>query len=158
MQFWDYKDDGLSDVKKKTWLSAMVAKSHYLFRKYMGAVDQSDVKASIMGLTMEGTPKWHAKQLAFCVESAIASCHSNYNLDPSTQKAEFFMNFHDYFISEMLELSKDFRKYKTKKQRKRKLEELPSDTHLSRSHKKKKPQAVSRHRKTLQYGYATEAG
>ena len=134
MRFWDYKADGKSDVKGKSWVSTMVAKSHQLFRKNLGYVDQSDVKAAIMGLTTELTPKWYQKQFAYLCESAVSSAHSNYNLDPAIQKPEFFTDYHDKFLRELIEMSKNYRTYKILTP-KRKFEHRP--IFQPRSHKKK---------------------
>ena len=48
MGFWDYQDTANSDVKQKKWKKNDVATVHHIFRKHMGAVDQSDVKAFVM--------------------------------------------------------------------------------------------------------------
>ena len=55
----------------------------------MGAVDQSDVKAQIMGLVGAHAKLWSQKQLYFLTESAIINAHANYNLDPSVQPETF---------------------------------------------------------------------
>ena len=77
----------------------------------MGAVDQSDVKATVMGLTSEVTPKWYDKQLAFLEESAVSNAHSNYNLDVIQPcKPETFTDWHDELLVELVEMSKSYRK------------------------------------------------
>ena len=53
MTFWDYIAGGKSDVKLKKFVLNPVAKVHEIFRKYMGPVDQVDVKAHVMGITRE---------------------------------------------------------------------------------------------------------
>ena len=116
---------------------------------YMGAVDQSDVKATVMGLTAEITPKRYKKHLAFCIETAVSSSHSNFNLDKSVDKAEYFIDFHDELLKELLNESKDYRKYK-----KRNSGQI--DSPLQRSHKKKRPTPKARHRKKIEYGMASE--
>ena len=117
----------------------------------MGAVDQSDVKATVMGLTAEITPKWYKKQLAFCIETAVSSSHSNFNLDKSVDKAEYFIDFHDELLKELLNESKDYRKYK-----KRNRGQI--DSPLPKSHKKKRPMPKVRHREKIVYGMASEQG
>ena len=94
MLFWDYIDNGEKDVKTKARVWATVAKVHQLFRKKLGYVDQSDVKATVQRLTGETDPKWYQNQLKFLIESVVSSCHSNYNLDPSVEKREAFTEFH----------------------------------------------------------------
>ena len=145
-------DDGTSDVNKKSWVTTAVASAHYIFRMYMGAVDQSDVKATVMGLTAEITPKWYKKQLAFCIETAVSSSHSNFNLDKSVDKAEYFIDFHDELLKELLNESKDYRKYKLKKLVRNR------DSPIQRSHKKKRPMPKIRHREKILFGIASEQG
>ena len=53
MAFWDYVDEGKSDSKKKVRFKNQVAKAHWVFRNFMGSVDQADVKATVMNLTRQ---------------------------------------------------------------------------------------------------------
>ena len=71
MGFWDYEDTAKSDAKEKKWKKNNVAQVHDIFRKYMGAVNQSDVKAYVMEISHEYTPHWYEKQLAFLVETKL---------------------------------------------------------------------------------------
>ena len=111
MCFWDYADEGPNDVKKKSWVSSLVAKSHYVFRNYMGSVDQSDAKSHVMGLARERVEKWSQKQLAFLVEAAIICSNGNFNLEPRF-KPQTFSEYHTSLIAEFIDLSKNYRKYK----------------------------------------------
>ena len=95
MEFWDYEDTGASEVKAKKHVSNMCAKVHHVFRNYMGPVDQSDVKASVMRLTRELNRHWYEKQLAFLVETSICNAFANYNLDSGIDKKEHFTEFFD---------------------------------------------------------------
>ena len=99
-----------------------MAKVHEIFRKFMGPVDQVDVKAQVMGITRELVSAWHKKQLAFLIQTAIGNAHCNYNLDPSC-KAEFFTEWYNKFLVELHEMSPNVRIYK-----KRKLEETENPT------------------------------
>ena len=90
MFFWDYSDDDFkSDVKKKTWLGAEVAESHHMYRFFMGAVDQSDVKSRVMNLTRELVSYWPQKMLYFLIEASVINSYANYNLDQSTSTEGF---------------------------------------------------------------------
>ena len=136
MEFWDYVPNGKGDAKKKALFSKPVATVHKQFRENMGSVDQSDVKRHVMGLSSEAVVAWHKKQLAFLIESAIGNAHANYNLDPST-KAEYFTEWYNNFLTELLLLSPDLRIYKvsTPTRMKRKMsEEKEPDLALKRSH------------------------
>ena len=62
----------------------------------MGHVDQADVKAHVMGLTMLMSRDWHDKQLYQLIEFSVISSHTNYNLDPHQEiKPEFFTEWHN---------------------------------------------------------------
>ena len=45
MHFQDYVDDGHGDVKTKEYIENTVAKTHFIYRNYMGSVGQADAKA-----------------------------------------------------------------------------------------------------------------
>ena len=155
MLFWEYVDSGEKEVKTKSRVQATVSKVHELFRKKLGYVDQSDVKATVQGLTAEMDPKWYQNQLKFLIESAVSSCHANYNLDSSVAKREAFTEFHNQLLVELLEKSKNYRKYKMKKKR-----GFPSPAPKSdsrRSHKRHKS-SPARHRVEREYGYPTKEG
>ena len=77
----------------------------------MGAIDQSDVKVHVMKLSKEGFPNWHVKQLAVLIENSIGNAHANFCLDPKTTQVEFFTEFYNKLIAELLELSPDYRTY-----------------------------------------------
>ena len=64
MSFWDYEAaSGDSNVKSKNWIFVPnVPLVHNIFRKFMGHVDQADVKAHVMGLTKLMSRDWHDKQ------------------------------------------------------------------------------------------------
>ena len=156
MSFQDYEDlSGRKDVKTKSWITTSVAKVHHVFRMKLGFVDQSDVKATVMGLTQELSAKWHENQLKFLIESTISSVHGNYNLDKGVEVQEFFTEFHNQLLVELAETSKNYRKYNTTSggQKKRRLIQ-PEEP---RSHKKPK-QSARRHRQKLSYGVPSEAG
>ena len=150
MTFQDYIEGGKSDVKRKKFVLNPVAKVHEIFRKFMGPVDQVDVKAQVMGITRELVSAWHKKQLAFLIQTAIGNAHCNYNLDPSC-KAEFFTEWYNKFLVELHEMSPNVRIYK-----KRKLEETenPTPKRLKRQHRKSKLSPARRR----EYGIASEAG
>ena len=112
MFFQDYsEEDFKSDVKQKSWLGAEVARSHQIYRFFMGAVDQSDVKSRVINLTRETVSYWPQKMLFFLIEASIINAYGNYNLDTST-KTEGFSDWFDLFIQELLDISKNYRKYK----------------------------------------------
>ena len=75
MTFQDYIAGGKSDVKRKKFVLNPVAKVHEIFRKFMGPVDQVDVKAQVMGITRELNSEWYKKQLAFLIQTAIGNAH-----------------------------------------------------------------------------------
>ena len=156
MHFWDYDEAAVSsDIKAKSQISTNVAKVHQLFRNMLGFVDQSDVKATVMGLTSEKAVKWYGNQLTFLIESAISSCHGNYNLDPHVHKREGFTEWYSQFLNELIEMSPNYRKYANKNStpaRKPKREERNSGS--KRSHKKGK---ISHRRRSL-YGTPTIEG
>ena len=112
MEFWDYEDTGAGEVKEKNHVSNMCAKVHYVFRNYMGPVDQSDVKANVMGLTHELCRNWYEKQFAFLVETSICNAFANYNLDSGIDKIENFIEFFDILNRDFITLSPNFRKRK----------------------------------------------
>ena len=56
MDFWQYSE-GVADVKSKPRVRSLVASVHKLFRLNLGFVDQGDVKATVMKITAEQTPK-----------------------------------------------------------------------------------------------------
>ena len=105
MQFWEYKDTGESEVKEKGLFERSVPMAHYIYRNFLGAVDQRDVKSHVMAITRERVA------LRFAVECAISAAHSNYNLDP-TVTPEFFKEWYNQFVEELLVLSKNYRKRK----------------------------------------------
>ena len=121
----------------------------------LGFVDQSDVKATVMGLTQELSAKWHENQLKFLIESTISSVHGNYNLDKGVEVQERFTEFHNQLLAELAEMSTNYGKYNTTSggQKKRPLMQ-PEEP---RSHKKRK-QSPRRHRQELSYGVPSEAG
>ena len=104
MQFWEYKDTGESEVKEKGLFERRVPIAHYLYRNFLGAVDQRDVKSHVMAITRERVAHWYQKQLRFAVECAISAAHSNYNLDP-TVTPEFFKEWYNQFVEELLLLA-----------------------------------------------------
>ena len=54
MFFWDYNDINIvADVRKKSWVGAVVAGVHQMYRVSMGAIDQSDVKNTVMNITAQ---------------------------------------------------------------------------------------------------------
>ena len=55
---------------------------HYIYRNFLGAVDQRNVKSHVMAITLERVARWRQKQLRFAVECAISATHLNYNIDP----------------------------------------------------------------------------
>lgn len=74
MYFWEYVEEANishTDVKSKEYVENDVAASHYVFRNFMGSVDQSDVKSFVMGLCRERVSAWHRKLLPFLIEAAI---------------------------------------------------------------------------------------
>lgn len=160
MGFWDYEDTAKSDAKEKKWKKNNVAQVHDIFRKYMGAVDQSDVKAYVMGISHEYTPHWYEKQLAFLVETSICNAFANFNLDSGIEERESFTEFYDLLARDLLDESPNYRAYSTPI--KRKLEER-EEVELSRSnikrvkrsHQKKSP--VTQYRTSVP-GTATEKG
>ena len=91
--------------------------------------------------------------MTFLIESAISSCHGNYNLDPLVDKKEGFTEWYSQFPKELLEMSPSYRKYKTvNRTPKRKLQRATGN---SDSKKKRK---LTRHRNVLQYGHPTKNG
>ena len=82
-------DDGQGDVKKKQDIENQVAKTHHIYRNFMGSVDQGEVKAYILNLSRQKVQRWYRKQLLFCIETAVINSYCNYNLDPGC-KAENF--------------------------------------------------------------------
>ena len=44
MQFWEYKDTGESEVKEKGLFERSVPMANYIYRNFLGAVDQRDVE------------------------------------------------------------------------------------------------------------------
>ena len=156
MDFWQYSE-GVADVKSKPRVRSLVASVHKLFRQNLGFVDQGDVKATVMKITAEQTPKWHQNQICFLIESTISACHGNYNLDSSTDKPEFFTEFYNNFLAELLMASKNYRRYKTSPSTPDIKRKLKTDPQSGSSHKKKKMPTV-RHRIALTYGRATMAG
>ena len=161
MHFWDYIEDANNpnaDVKSKEYSARMVAASHYVYRNFMGSVDQSDVKSVVMGLCTERVSAWHRKQLPYLIEAAIIWAHANYNLDASTTKPEFFTEWHNQFICELLEMSPNLRKYNLQGKtpvKKRKL--ILQEEQLSRSHKKKR-QVKKQKARGRKLGLPTKAG
>ena len=155
MQFWDYvESDEKKEVKSKTLIENWCAKAHSMYREKLGAVDQSDVKATVQGLTSESDPKWYQNQLKFLVESAISSCHANYNLDKTVEEREGFTEFHNMLLVELLERRKEYRTYATKK---RKLSKLQTTPDMKRVHKKLK-RTPSRHRLEQTFGQPSRTG
>ena len=155
MGFWDYQDTANSDVKQKKWKKNDVATVHHIFRKHMGAVDQSDVKAFVMGITREYTPHWYEKELAFLVETSICNAFANYNLDAGIDKGESFTEFYDLLTRDLLEASPNFRTYKTPKKRKLEVEDSKSNSkRLKRSRERKRYRSP----KSRILGTATERG
>ena len=157
MRFWDWVR-GADDVNKKSWELRTVAKVHHLFRNYLGPVDQSDVKSQIMKLTRERVSYWYNKQLAFLIESCIANAHSNYNLDSQTTP-EYFTEWYNKFLAELLQLSPNLRTYKRKPMttnRKRGLEDSPIEVRRRKRshHKTPPPKRVQKGR----YGNPSKAG
>ena len=161
MQFWEYKDTGESEVKEKGLFERSVPMAHYIYRNFLGAVDQRDVKSHVMAITRERVARWHQKQLRFAVECAISAAHSNYNLDP-TVTPEFFKEWYNQFVEELLVLSKNYRKRKIMLSPKKKNYDSPKEKKTPmpsrRPHKKKTQTPRKRHRKKTPYGYATEEG
>ena len=153
MVFWDREEGAKSDVKKKALFKAPVVFSHQLFRNYMGAVDQRDVKSHVLLLTRGSVTVWHRKQLAFLCETAIINAYCNFNIDPSTT-AEGFTEWHSQFVEDLLEMSRDYRKCKQRK--------LVTKESIKKSHKRiqhsKKTTKTKRRRKSSPYGTPTEAG
>ena len=154
MEIWEYAE-GVGDVKCKPRVRALCAEAHKLYRKHLGYVDQGDVKATIMKLTAEQTPKWHQNQIRFLIESAISACHGNYNLDKSTKKKEFFTEFYNKFLCELLDSSKNYRTYNPNlfTPKKRKLEDSSN-----RSSRKKKKLSSGRRKKEEEFGKPTIRG
>ena len=149
MRFWDREEEKFADVMKKSWFTNEVALSHYIFRNYMGAVDQSDVKSHIIRLTRETVSVWHRKQLAFLCETAIVNAHANYCLDPSAP-SEHFAEWFKKFCSELLKMSRNYRKVKTKP--------ATPTPKASRRHRKKVATPRKKRRLLSPYGSPTEAG
>ena len=119
----------------------------------MGAVDQSDVKSKVLSLTRESVSVWHRKQLAFLCETAIINAHANYCLDPSTTP-EHFTEWHNKFVDELLNMSKNYRKVKQK----RPVIPEESSKKRKRPHRKKVSTPNKRRRKASPYGTPTKAG
>ena len=178
MSFWDYEAaSGDSNVKSKNWIFVPnVPLVHNIFRKFMGHVDQADVKAHVMGLTKLMSRDWHDKQLYHLIECSVISSHANYNLDPHPEiKPEFFTEWHNNLIAELIEMSPNYRKYKAVTAGRRKMESpYPSSgSALKRrrpypspgsarkrirfSHKKKTPIKSYKSKKRV-LGTATERG
>ena len=128
----------------------------------MGSVDQSDVKATVMNLTRQTVRKQHQKQMSFLIESAITNAHANYNLDPNCEKQNF-TDWHNHFVQELIDLSPNFRKYKSSKARKREMS--PSAQNINEnvkqaklSHHKRVRSERLRRSTARPYGSATKAG
>ena len=156
MDFWEYSE-GLADVKSKPRVRNLCALVHKLFRQNLGFVDQGDVKATVMKITAEQTPKWHQNQIRFLIESTISACHGNYNLDSSTGKPEFFTKFYNNLMVELLEASKSYRRYKCFPRTPDKKRMFQKGSQGGSSHKKQKITPVQ-HQKGHTYGRATMAG
>ena len=156
MEFQDYvQTDSRKDIKQKQRIVKAVPKVHWMYRNYMGFVDQSDVKSRVMGLCREKVTKWAQKQLAFLVEAAIICSNGNYNLE-TRFTAEFFTEYHNQLCEEFLELSKNYRSYKSPKKRKARNENLPNPKRR-RSHRPRDITAVTR-RRGVPEGTVTEVG
>ena len=136
----------------------------------MGSVDQSDSKSFVMGLCRERVAKWGHKQLAYLVEAAIICSNGNFNLEPRFNP-QFFTDYHNDLISEFIDLSKNYRTYKSSATpskkgsfatpaKKRKREASPSSsTKLRRSHKAKDRSATpKRRRRNIEPGTVSEVG
>ena len=155
MTFWDYVETHeKGEVKSKELIENWCAKSHSMYREKLGAVDQADVKATVMGLTGESDPRWYQNQLKFLIESAISSCHANYNLDKTVRKPEAFTEFHNMLLVELIEQSKDYRVYKASG--KRKLSELQVNPETPRA--RNKTLTPTRHRDVFQFGQPSKSG
>ena len=110
MQFWDYVEtEEANEIKKKGRTCKDVPKSHWIYRNYLGAVDQSDVKSFVMGLCRERVAKWGHKQLAYLVEAAIICSNGNFNLEPRFNP-QSFIDYDNDLITEFLTLSKNYRR------------------------------------------------
>ena len=165
MNFWDYEESsGESNVKSKKWIFVPnVPLVHNIFRKFMGHVDQADVKAHVMGLTKLMSREWHDKQLYHLIECSVISSHANYNLDPHQKiTPEFFTEWHNKLIGELIEKSSNYRKYRAVSGVKRSRESrYPSPGSARKkirfSHKKKTP-TRSYKSKMRVLGTATERG
>ena len=125
----------------------------------MGAIDQSDVKVHVIKLSKEGFPNWHVKQLAVLIKNSIGNAHANFCLDPKTTQKEFFTEFYNKLIAELLELSPDYQTYSSfesaKKRKRPDDEDEKGSEKKTRSHKKKMPKA-RKYQSTK--GLATVAG
>ena len=160
--FWEYKDGGgESEVKKRSWVSAIVARSHMIIRNYMGSVDQTDAESQTMSLTPQRVQKYHHKQLFALIENTIMCVHGNFYLDPST-KPDSFKEFHNNLIKDLLNLSPDCRKYKILNIPKKwnAINELRESKRYKQSHKKKKkPSSTKEYRNRISstYWHATDA-
>ena len=107
----------------------------------MGYVDQADAKSPVMGLCRERVAKWGQKQLAFLVEAAIICSNGNFNLEPRF-KPESFTEYHSKLNGELIDLSKNYRKYRVRSgvPEKRKVSTPPqSISKVRRSHKSRHP-------------------
>ena len=118
----------------------------------MGSVDQADVKAHVINLTRQAVRKWHRKQLLFCVETAIINSFGNFNLDPGC-KVENFKDWYNHFITELLDMSDDYRSYKRSRKRSRSQNSL-----VQRSRRKQETPKRLRRSKILPYGTPTKDG
>ena len=132
---------------------------HRLFRKFMGHVDQRDVKAEVMALTASLERHWGQKQLSFCIESAISCAHGNYNLDQIV-KREHFTRWHNMFVHECLTESKNYRIYKTTPTKRKRSSDVSvsQSKHRKLSHKKRTPKSRRRESAEKPYGVAPSAG
>ena len=127
----------------------------------MGSVDQADAKAYVLNLTRQRVQKWYRKQLLFCIETAIINAYCNYNLDTG-RKSEGFKDWNELFISELLDMSPNYRSYKTPRKHKQKFDTPESGgmamKKLKLSHKKQETPKRLRRSQGLPYGTATKAG
>ena len=125
----------------------------------MGFVDQSDVKSYVMGLCREKVQKWAQKQLAFLVEAAIICSNGNYNLE-ARFTPEFFTEYHIQFCREFLELSKNYRSYKSPSKKRILRSPDLSTPKRSRSHRRRDPHDSHKKRRSSAAppGTVTEVG
>ena len=118
----------------------------------MGSVDQADVKAYVLNLTRQAVRKWHRKQLLFCIEAAVINSFGNFNLDPCC-KVQDFSDWYKDFITELLDMSKDYRSYKSSQKRSRSQGSL-----VQRNRRERETPKRLRRSKILPYGTPTKAG